>query len=79
MNSDSIDKEKANAENPERFTGLKLIKPKIAAAGMPAIFVSAQHIFGEMGAGRAVRALFALNQKTGYDCPGCAWPDPDGE
>ena len=36
MNSDSIDKEKANAENPERFTGLKLIKPKIAAAGMPA-------------------------------------------
>jgi len=79
MNSDSIDKEKANAENPERFTGLKLIKPKIAAAGMPAIFVSAQHIFGEMGAGRAVRALFALNQKNGYDCPGCAWPDPDGE
>ena len=68
-----------SAENPERFTGLKLHKPKIAAAGMPAIFVSAQHIFGEMGAGRAVKALFALNQKHGYDCPGCAWPDPDGE
>ncbi len=79
MNTDPENKNSVNAENPERFTGLKLIKPKTAAAGMPAIFVSAQHIFGEMGAGRAVRALFALNQKQGYDCPGCAWPDPDGE
>ena len=79
MSSETDKKNAANAENPGRFTGLKLIKPKITAAGIPAIFVSAQHIFGEMGPGRAVRALFALNQKNGYDCPGCAWPDPDGE
>ncbi len=79
MSTESGNNNSVNAENPERFTGLKLIKPKIAAAGMPAIFVSAQHIFGEMGAGRAMKALFALNQKQGYDCPGCAWPDPDGE
>jgi len=23
--------------------------------------------------------MFRLNQKGGVDCPGCAWPDPDGE
>jgi molybdopterin-dependent oxidoreductase alpha subunit len=33
----------------------------------------------EMGAGRGLRALLKLNQKTGFDCPGCAWPEPDGE
>ena len=31
-----------------------------------------------MGVQRAMKALLALNQKDGYDCPGCAWPDPDG-
>ena len=68
-----------NPENPERFTGLKLILPKTVAAGIPAIFSSARHILSEMGPGRAMKALFALNQKEGFDCPGCAWPDPDNE
>ena len=27
----------------------------------------------------AARLLRALNQFDGYDCPGCAWPDPDGD
>ena len=67
------------AENPDRFTGLKLIHPKNVAAGFPAIWSSAKHIFSEMGVGRAVKSLLLLNQKDGYDCPGCAWPDPDDE
>src|SRR6056297_491292 len=25
------------------------------------------------------RAPFRLNQKGGFDCPSCAWPDPDHE
>src|SRR5436190_10190224 len=32
-----------------------------------------------MGIGRGLKALNKLNQKDGYDCPGCAWPDPDDE
>jgi len=28
---------------------------------------------------RGLRALRKLNQKGGFDCPGCAWPEPDGE
>ena len=23
--------------------------------------------------------MLAINQKDGFDCPGCAWPEPDGE
>lgn len=68
-----------NPEPPIEFTGLKLADPKVVAAGMTAVFSSAKHVFGAMGIGRGMKALFALNQKGGIDCPGCAWPDPDDE
>jgi len=67
-----------NAENPESLLDLKLGKPKTVAAGMTAVVSSAKHVFGEMDVARGMKALFALNQKDGFDCPGCAWPDPDG-
>jgi molybdopterin-dependent oxidoreductase alpha subunit len=31
-----------------------------------------------MGPTRTVRTLRLLNQREGFDCPGCAWPDPLG-
>ncbi|HCS20104.1 MAG TPA: hypothetical protein DIW47_06000 [Bacteroidetes bacterium] len=68
-----------NPENPDSFTGIKLGAPKTTAAGIPAVFSSIQHVFGEMNLARGVKALFALNQTDGFDCPGCAWPDPDDE
>jgi molybdopterin-dependent oxidoreductase alpha subunit len=68
-----------NPENPESFTGLQLGEPKVTAAGIPAVISSAKHVFGEMGIGRGIKALGALNQKGGVDCPGCAWPDPDDD
>jgi molybdopterin-dependent oxidoreductase alpha subunit len=34
--------------------------------------------WAEMGAVRSLRTLSQVNQKEGFDCPGCAWPDPDG-
>ncbi len=67
-----------NPENPERFLKLRLAKPKTVAAGMTAVYSSAKHVFGEMDVARGMKALLALNQKDGFDCPGCAWPDPDG-
>jgi len=68
-----------SAENPERFTGLRLGAVKSVAAGLPAVVSSVRHVFGEMGLARGVNALLQLNQKDGFDCPGCAWPDPDDE
>ncbi|KAA2238467.1 FdhF/YdeP family oxidoreductase [Chitinophaga agrisoli] len=67
------------AENPLHFTGLKLSKPKTVAAGLPAVMVSARHILQEAGALRGMKALLKLNQKDGFDCPSCAWPDPDDD
>ena len=68
-----------SAENPETFTGLTLGPLKKVAAGVPAVFKSMQYVFGEAGVIRGLKALGKLNTKDGFDCPSCAWPDPDDE
>jgi molybdopterin-dependent oxidoreductase alpha subunit len=69
----------SGALNPEKLTGLKLGKIKPAAAGLKAVFVSGKQVFAEAGVRRGLLALSQLNQKGGFDCPSCAWPDPDDE
>ncbi len=66
-----------SAEGPETFTGLRRSHPKHYAAGIPAVISSMRHILREMPPGRGWRALLQVNQAEGFDCPGCAWPDPD--
>lgn len=58
---------------------LKILPPKKSAGGMEAILHSAEHVFSEIGIVEGTKALLKLNQFDGYDCPGCAWPDPDHE
>ena len=58
---------------------LRLQAPSEWAAGLPAVVSSFEHILSRAGAGRGVRALRLLNQQGGFDCPSCAWPDPDDE
>lgn len=48
------------------------------AAGLPAVVSTFEHILSRAG-GRGVRALRLLNQVNGFDCPSCAWPDPDDD
>lgn len=64
---------------PEDFTGLEVGKPKEVAVGLPAVVNSIKHVLGAMEIGRGTKALLNLNQKDGFDCPSCAWPDPDDE
>ena len=67
------------AQPPEEFTGLKVGKRKKYAAGMPAVTNAMRHVGKYMSSKDAMRTMFKLNQKGGFDCPGCAWPDPDDE
>lgn len=62
---------------PEEFTGLRLEPPKEYAAGVPAIGKALEHSFREMWLVRSIKPLLALNQQDGFDCPSCAWPDPE--
>jgi molybdopterin-dependent oxidoreductase alpha subunit len=52
--------------------------PKKWAAGVPAVTSSMKHILREAGAIRGGMGLLDMNQAGGFDCPSCAWPDPDG-
>ena len=49
---------------------------KKSAAGVPAVMVSMKRAIGSMGVTRTARTLLRLNQVDGFDCQGCAWPDP---
>ncbi|MBE4717362.1 FdhF/YdeP family oxidoreductase [Pseudarthrobacter sp. AB1] len=50
--------------------------PKTWAAGVPGVYHSLEPAVQHMGAVRTAKTLLALNQKDGFDCMSCAWPDP---
>ena len=56
---------------------VKVTKPKSYAAGLPALQSGMGFVQEETGIVRGTKALLQMNQKDGFDCPGCAWPDPD--
>jgi molybdopterin-dependent oxidoreductase alpha subunit len=62
---------------PETTETPALAPAATVAGGIPAIVSALRHAVGETGLFRAGRLLLDLNQFQGYDCPGCAWPDPD--
>lgn len=51
--------------------------PQHSAAGLPAIGHTVKAAGQQMGVRRATLTLLKVNQKDGFDCPGCAWPEPD--
>ncbi|MER8159371.1 FdhF/YdeP family oxidoreductase [Streptomyces sp. NPDC094472] len=51
--------------------------PQHAAAGLPAVGHSLRIAQQQMGVRRTALTLLRVNQKNGFDCPGCAWPEPD--
>lgn len=61
----------------EEFTNIKLGDPVRDAAGMLGVKEALKHGFKEMGVLRSMGALLKMNQKDGFDCPSCAWPDPE--
>jgi len=67
------------AENPEELLDLKLTEPKHWAAGIPAVYEAGKDVLEEDGLIRGMKGLFHMNKKGGFDCSGCAWPDPDDD
>ena len=50
--------------------------PARFAAGVPAVVQTVKYAAANMGVVKGARMLLQLNQTDGFDCPGCAWPDP---
>ena len=65
-----------SATTPMDTNSLKIKKVKSVAAGIPAATSSLFHGLKKMGAIKTVKTLTTVNQPAGFDCPGCAWPDP---
>lgn len=58
-------------------SGLEVSEPKTWAAGVPGVTAALRHSQAQMGVRRTALTLLRVNQKQGFDCPGCAWPEGD--
>lgn len=73
------EKDQPSAETPEHLSRLKVTEAKKWAAGIPGVMAAMSDVFAEAGALRGLKGLSKMNQKGGFDCSSCAWPDEDGD
>jgi molybdopterin-dependent oxidoreductase alpha subunit len=52
--------------------------PANSAAGLLAVAVALRRSLTQMGPSRTAETLAKVNQRDGFDCPGCAWPEEPG-
>ncbi len=64
---------------PQSSQETKVSAPKKKAVGLEAVQKSIQQMGRYMDMPKALKASLKMNQKGGFDCPGCAWPDPEDE
>ncbi|MCF8360382.1 MAG: FdhF/YdeP family oxidoreductase [Prolixibacteraceae bacterium] len=57
--------------------GLKHDQPKAFAGGMDAVLTALGYLHKESGVKRSRKLIANFNQLSGFECPGCAWPNPD--
>ncbi|TDB99118.1 FdhF/YdeP family oxidoreductase [Actinomadura sp. 7K534] len=57
--------------------GLEVSEPKTWSAGVPGVTAALRRSYEQMGVRRTALTLARVNQKSGFDCPGCAWPEGD--
>ncbi len=65
------------AQPPVELDGTRIGTSSKAAAGLTAVGKSLAIGVEEMGLLRTTKLLLEINQKNGYDCQSCAWPNPD--
>jgi molybdopterin-dependent oxidoreductase alpha subunit len=68
-----------SALTPEESKAPEVKPPSKTAGGIPSIIQALKTTTSEMGLIRGTRTLLQINQQSGIDCPGCAWPEPDAE
>ncbi|GAA2034789.1 FdhF/YdeP family oxidoreductase [Agromyces tropicus] len=61
---------------PDPYPDLEVGPSKEWAVGAPGILHAMEPALARMGLSRTARLALAINQKDGFDCMSCAWPDP---
>jgi molybdopterin-dependent oxidoreductase alpha subunit len=55
---------------------LRVQAPAREAAGVRGVTAGLSAVLAQLGVRRGARTLLRVNQPEGFDCPGCAWPEP---
>lgn len=76
MKTSSTADTQAHSFDPSDTQRIEISQPKEWAAGIPAVLSAYKNVTSKAGPIQGTRLLFDLNQIEGFDCPGCAWPDP---
>ena len=75
----SVDeKHSENRDYGNNGSRIEVKKPASKAAGLNAIIQTMKFMIREPGLIKGFRGLLRMNQKNGFDCSSCAWPDPSG-
>ena len=61
----------------EEVLGLRQGEPKAYAGGIDSVISSISHVYSHSGIKKGKQLLQKLNQKNGFECSGCSWPNPD--
>lgn len=69
-----IEEEIANSNK-----NLWFIKQASNSGGIPSVWSSLKYLGNFSDVPDIIKASLKMNQKNGFDCPGCAWPDPDDD
>src|SRR3981081_2744589 len=64
------------AQPPADIAGTRIGQPYRVAAGLPALYQSGRLTLQKMGVLGGLSTWFKVNQKRGFDCQSCAWPNP---
>ncbi len=76
------DKDEGDDGERKPTTPLEPGEPRVekyehAAGGLEAVAATTRYVRSQSGLLRGARVLLEVNQEDGFDCPSCAWPDPE--
>jgi molybdopterin-dependent oxidoreductase alpha subunit len=77
MTTPAVSERTPDAQYPEGHEA-RIDERKTVAGGFQAVAASMKFAIKE-GPVRNFISLAVMNKKGGFDCPSCAWPDPDGK
>jgi molybdopterin-dependent oxidoreductase alpha subunit len=64
-------------EDVAALMGMGHHQPKTFAGGIDSVLTSLSYLYKETGILRSRKLISSFNQEGGFQCPGCAWPNPD--
>ncbi|MBX3260313.1 MAG: FdhF/YdeP family oxidoreductase [Labilithrix sp.] len=71
-----MDRAATGAQPPLEPQPPEVHEPATVAGGVGAVYQTTRQVKHHLGVVRGARTLLLTNQIEGFDCPGCAWPEP---